>query len=56
MDEQSKPPAEGALTPLPPRLLLPTPARKVDLRALVNRALDELDTIADRIANAAGLR
>jgi hypothetical protein len=36
--------------------LLPTPARKVDLSALVNRALDQLDTIADRIANAAGLR
>jgi hypothetical protein len=57
MDESMpEPPVDGALTPPPPRLLLPTPARKVDLSALVNRALDQLDTIADRIANAAGLR
>ncbi len=39
-----------------PRGLLPAPARTLEWSALVNRALDQLDSIADRIANAAGLR
>ncbi|MEP6731700.1 MAG: hypothetical protein ABJE10_13715 [bacterium] len=38
----------------PPRALLP--AAKSDWIAMVNRALDKLDNIADRIADAAGLR
>jgi len=36
--------------------MLPTPAGPRDLTVLLNRALDQLDTIADRIAHAAGLR
>jgi hypothetical protein len=45
--------AEG---PSPDRRMLPTPAGPRDFTALVNRALDQLDTIADRIARATGLR
>lgn len=40
----------------PYRRMLPTPAGPRDLSVLLNRALDQLDTIADRIAHAAGLR
>jgi hypothetical protein len=42
--------------PPPYRRMLPTPAGPRDLTVLLNRALDQLDTIADRIAHAAGLR
>jgi hypothetical protein len=58
MDEpKSEPRAELVRTPEPRVvLLLPTPAVKRDWSALVNRALDQLDSIADRIATAAGLR
>ncbi|MDB4890936.1 MAG: hypothetical protein JWL61_2791 [Gemmatimonadetes bacterium] len=42
--------------PSPHRRMLPTLAGPRGVTALVNRALDQLDTIADRIAHAAGLR
>jgi hypothetical protein len=42
--------------PPPYRRMLPTPAGSRDLTVLINRALDQLDTFADRIAHAAGLR
>jgi hypothetical protein len=45
--------AEG---PSPQRRMLPTPAGPRDLIVLLSRALDQLDTIADRIAHATGLR
>lgn len=50
------PMALATAEPLPPHRRLPTPAGPRDLSALLNRALDQLDTIADRIAHAAGLR
>ena len=42
--------------PSPRRVSVPTPAGQRDLSVLVNRALDQLDTVADRIAHAVGLR
>jgi hypothetical protein len=45
--------AEG---PSPHRRSVPTIAGPRDFSVLVNRALDQLDTFADRIAHATGLR
>jgi hypothetical protein len=65
------PESSGALTPPPTHPptavaasapLLPqgsssrVPARRRGLRGLIESALDGLDSVADRIANAAGLR
>jgi hypothetical protein len=51
------PTAVATAAPLPPsspRLSLAT--RRSGVFAMVNRALDQLDTLADRIADAVGLR
>jgi hypothetical protein len=51
------PPVALATAEEPPyRGMVPTPAGPRDFTVLVNRALDQLDTIADRIARATGLR
>jgi len=42
--------------PEPFRRSVPTPADPYDLTVLLRRAFDQLDSIADRIAHAAGLR
>lgn len=72
MDESlPEPQADGALNP-PPRVpplalataeptpphrpMLRTPTGPRDLSVLLERALDQLDVIADRIAHATGLR
>jgi hypothetical protein len=72
MDEHGPDPeSSGALTPPPTRPstavaasapLAPygsssrVPARRRGLRGLIDSALDGLDSVADRIASAAGLR
>jgi hypothetical protein len=52
------PTAVAASAPLPPRgpSASRVPARRRDLRGLIDSALDGLDAVADRIAGAAGLR
>ena len=71
MDDSPETQADGGMNP-PPRVpplalatsepppnerrMLPTPAGPYDLTVLLRRAFDQLDSIADRIAHAAGLR
>ena len=50
------PTAVATAAPLPPSESRRTRARRSGVVALVNRALDQLDTLADRIADAVGLR
>jgi len=56
------PPPSGPSTaiatsaPLPPRPNRISTSRGKGLRALVNRALDQLDVLADNIAEVVGLR
>ena len=69
MDESPETQADSGMNPpprVPPLALatsepepyrrLPTPPGQYDLTVLLRRAFDELDSIADRIAHAAGLR
>ena len=69
MDEYPRTQPDGSLTPpprVPPTALataapLPPPqpsrpTRRWELQAIVDRVFDRLDTIADGIANAVGLR
>ncbi|MEP6620818.1 MAG: hypothetical protein ABJE47_15945 [bacterium] len=50
------PTAIATSAPLPPRPLIRERRPRVDLRALVNGALDRLDTLGDGIAAVVGLR
>jgi len=52
------PTALATSAPLPPRGPSPRrlPLRRTELRRLIDSALDGLDSLADRIAGAAGLR
>jgi hypothetical protein len=52
------PTAVAASAPVPPRgpSASRVPARRRGLRGLIESALDALDSVADRIAGAAGLR
>lgn len=56
MDELKPEPQVDIAKTWSPRALLRAPARTLELSGLVNRALDQLDSIADRIANETGLR
>lgn len=53
---RNPPTAVATAAPLPPSEPRRVRARKSGVVALVNRALDQLDTLADRIADAVGLR
>ena len=50
------PTAVATMTPQPPRKPTPKSTRAGGLIALLDRALDALDAVAERIANAVGLR
>ena len=55
MDESPETQAEIRSVPPHPEML-PTPAGPYDVFQLLRRAFNQLDSIADRIAHAAGLR
>jgi hypothetical protein len=64
MDEHIPEPPSNALVPAPASPALPEIGRASsdarlsmrDVRELVHKALDELDHLGDRIANAVGIR